>query len=390
MALFRNMGLLIVLFGLVMPAAAQPRASVLDDPQVQALGEEGLALLYDMKLPEAEAVFDRIETRFPDHPIGPFLKGLLVWWQILPDLHDTTHDEAFFEAMAEVIDRSDRLLKRDGEAFDAMFFKGAALGFRGRLRSNRKAWFKAALDGKQAMTYVLRIAEADTSNADYLFGKGVYDYFAAMVPQKYPVVKPFMAFFPGGDRDRGLRELRRTAEEGRFIRTEAVYFLLQIHFLYEPDFEQSLHYARLLRAWYPDNAFFHTLEGRVYAQWGHWRQAETVYQEVLQRFREGRPGYTAALVEQALYYLGRSAMAYRRYDEAMDYLQELERVVAHPEEDSYFQVLGRLRQGMLYDLTNQREQAVERYRQVLRMDDQGGAHERARQYLKTPFGATTP
>ncbi|WP_456430114.1 tetratricopeptide repeat protein [Rhodocaloribacter sp.] len=365
--------------------AAARYASALDDPRVQALGEEGLDLLYNMKLSEAEVVFDRIEALYPEHPIGPFLKGLIIWWKILPDLHDESHDDAFFDQMKVVIKRSDRLLKRDKQNFDAMFFKGAALGFRGRLLSNRGEWFKAARDGKAAMDYVFRIAEHDTTNADFVFGMGVYDYFADMVPKKYPVVKPLMLFFPDGNRERGLRELRRTAEEGRFIRTEAVYFLLQIHFLYEPDFRKSLEYAHRLRAWHPDNPFFHAIEARVYAQWGRWRDAQRIYGEVLRRYREGWPGYTDAIVEQALYYLGRGAMTFRRYEEALEYLSELETITARTKRDSFFKVLGRLRQGMAYDALGRREEAVARYRQVLKMKDWADAHDRARKYLKTPY-----
>ena len=59
--------------------------------------------------------------------------------------------------MDEVISRADRMLDRDPRNVDAMFFKGAALGFRGRLKSNRGEWFKAAMDGKKAMDYVLAV-----------------------------------------------------------------------------------------------------------------------------------------------------------------------------------------------------------------------------------------
>ncbi|QXD14131.1 tetratricopeptide repeat protein [Rhodocaloribacter litoris] len=368
------------------PAALDGFASVLDDPRVQALGEAGLDLLYNMKLDEARRTFDRIEALYPAHPIGPFLRGLITWWQILPDLHDTSHDEAFIRQMDEVVRRSDRLLKRNRDDFDAMFFKGAALGFRGRLLSNRGEWLRAARDGKEAMQYVFRIAEHDTANADFIFGKGVYDYFADVVPEKYPVVKPLMLFFPDGDRTRGLRELRRVADEGRFIRTEAAYFLLQIYMIYEPDFAQSLAYVQRLRAWHPDNPFFHTLEGRVHAQWGRWREARRIYAEVLERYRAGQAGYTDALAVQALYYLGRAALNDGDPARAAGYLEELERITAREKRDSYFKTLGTLRLGMAYDALGRRSEALERYRRVRKMKDYAGAHDRARQYQKTPYG----
>ncbi len=383
--------MLVVLWLVLAPLAGQSTPdegpSVLEDPYVRAEAKRGLDLLYDMRFDEAAALFDRIDRRFPDHPIGPFLKALNLWWEILLDLSDTSHDDAFYAAMDEVIARSDRLLMRDGTSFDAMFFKGAALGFRGRLRSNRGAWLKAARDGIRAMDYVLGVAEARPENDDYAFGKGIYDYYAAVIPERYPFARPVMVFFPRGDRQRGLQALERTAREGYYIQTEAAYFLLQIYYLFEQDFDKSVYYATWLRERHPGNAFFHAFEGRVYARWGRWLRAREIFSDVLGRYEAGTPGYTAGTADQALYYLARSYMAYGDYRTALTYLMRLEALTARHTDDTYFKVLGRLRQGMCYDALGQRTLAEARYRSVLQMEDQAGAHDRARRYLQVPYGS---
>lgn len=382
--------LLLLLVGLpgarpVAMAQPAPAPSVLDDAFVQAQAQRGLDLLYDMKFRRANVYFERIDQRYPNHPIGPFLKALNTWWKILVDVSDTSHDAAFYAAMEEVIARSDQMLARDAQNFDAMFFKGAALGFRGRLRSNRGDWFKSARDGLRAMDYVLGVARRDPGNHDYVFGKGIYDYYAAAIPDRYPYVKPVMVFFPDGDRARGIRALERTARHGRFIQTEAVYFLLQIYYLFENDYEKSVEYVTWLRERHPDNSFFHTFEGRVYARWGQWPRAEAVFTEVLARYKRRQTGYTAAMAEQSLYYLARGAMTFRRYAEALDHLGQLQALAARNTAHSYFEVVGRLRQGMAYDALGRRREAVAAYRAVLAMEDRGGAHERARRYLEHPF-----
>lgn len=359
--------------------------SVLDDPYVRREADAGLDLLYNLRFDEAKRHFDRIDRRFPQHPVGPFLQALNTWWIILLDLSDTTHDAAFYAAMDEVIRRSDRLLRRDADHFDAMFFKGAALGFRGRLRSNRGDWLQAGRDGLRAMDYVLAVAKKDPRNADYIFGKGIYDYYAAVVPERYPFTKPIMAFFPDGDRKRGLRELELTARRGHYIQTEAVYFLLQIYYLFEENYDKSVEHVTWLRRRYPDNAYFHTLEARIYARWGFWDQTERIFSDVLARYRAGKTGYNEAVAEQALYYRARGRMAYNEYESALRYLNELERIGRKRPRTTYFEVLGRLRQGMALDALGRRKQAVERYRQVLAMQDLGDAHKRARRYLDRPY-----
>ena len=385
--------LLVVMLGST--AQAQPSGngsassdrSVLDDPFVRQQAKQGLDRLYDMQFAEAARLFDEIDRRFPQHPIGPFLQALNTWWKILLDFSDTSHDQAFNDAMEEVIDRSDRILKRDKQNFDAMFFKGAALGFRGRLRSNRREWLGAATDGKRAMDYVLGVAEKDPSNHDYIFGKGLYDYYAAVIPERYPFARAITTFLPKGDRARGLAELERTATQGYYIQTEAAYFLLQIYYLFEKNFDKSAEYAAWLRQRHPGNSFFHAIEGRIYARWGYWRRAETIFTDVLNRYKQGQAGYNDATAEQALYYLARARMNARRHQEALAFLLQLEALSARTSDDTSFKLMGRLLQGMVYDALGQRTVAQDRYREVLAMKEWGSSRDQAKKYLNHPYGA---
>ena len=367
------------------PRAVAQGSSIIEDAQIQAIIKEGLDDLYNMRFGEAGEAFETIDRQHPDHPIGPFLLSLTTWWEILLDLNDTSHDAAFFDAMDDVIKRSDKILKKNPDDLDAMFFKGAALGFRGRLRSNRGDWFKSAMDGRKAMNYVLRVADENSDNNDYVFGRGIYDYFADVVPDKYPFVKPVMAFFPDGDRVRGLALLERTATYGNLIQAEAAYFLLQVNYIFESDYSESVRWAEWLRERYPDNSFFHAIEGRVHANFGRWSRSGPIFEDILDRYLEGQYGYNDAIAEQALYFLGRKEMVFREYDKAIDYFLKLEALSARLPDDTYFKVYGRLRQGMVYDALGQRELALQRYRQVLDMKEWGRSRERAGNYIEREY-----
>jgi tetratricopeptide (TPR) repeat protein len=385
-------GAIVLLAGFLSPGTVAPRLpetrmydSILDDPRVQDLGMKGLDHLYNMERDQAAAYFDQIEKLYPGHPVGPFLRGLNIWWDVMVDLPAETHDEAFFDEMDSAVRRANRMLKRNREDFDAMFFKGAALGFSGRLKSNRGRWFKAALDGKNALDYVLAIAEKEDQNADFGFGKAIYDYFSVVIPEEYPVVRPFMVFMPGGDKERGIANLKRTVDEGHFIRTEAAYFLLQIYYSYERNFDKSLEYVKWLRREHPRNSFFHTYEGRVYFRWGRWSEAQTIFEDIIERHDEGLPGYSQTIVEQALYYLARTHMVYRRHDEALPLLKRIELMSEQADGSSVFKVLAFLRLGMVYDAQGNRSEAIRYYQAVLRLDDWSGAHDRAKRYLDAPY-----
>lgn len=372
----------------LMFSSAVAQTSVLDESEVRISAKAGLEALYDLRFEEAESHFRVITQRHSDHPIGPFLEALTLWWTILLDLTDTSNDEAFYAMMDEVIARSNERMEADENDFDAIFFKGIALGFRGRLRSNRRDWIRAAADGKRAMDYVLAVAAADSTNDDFALGNGLYRYYAALIPERYPFVRPLTTFLPPGDRSGGLFELSRTARDGYYMQTEAMYFLVQINYLYEKNFQACVQQISWLRNKYPRNSFFHTLEGRIYASWNQWQASDTIFTEVLKRYQNEETGYTPAMAEQALYFLARSHIVRKQASAALSHLLSLEALTARLKTDSYFKVAGRLYQGIAYDLMGEREQAVARYKDVLKMKRWGASHSNARRYLDNPYPAT--
>lgn len=374
-----------LLLALVLAPAAQAQpASVIEDPGFRATAQHGLNFLYNMQFEQAEAIFGALDRRYPDHPAGPFLSALVPWWRILTDLSDDRHDAQFMSAMDEVVRRSDRLLRRDRNSLDGQFFKGAALGFQGRHLANRRRWLPAARRGVSALGPVRAVAEADPRNADYQFGRGIYDYFAAATPERYPWSRPFVALFPQGSRSQGLAALHRTFRNGTFLRAEAAYFLLQIYYLYEADATQSRQFITWLRQEYPQNAFFHAMEGRIHWRFGQWEEAERVFQSVLRNTERGQTGYTDSSREQALYYLGQAAFRRADYTTASRHFDRLERMErSRPE--SPFVALGRLRQGMIHDIHGERTSAERRYRETLALRDAAGSHARARDLLNQGY-----
>ena len=226
----------------------------------------------------------------------------------------------------EVVRVADRPLRRDPYDLDARFFKGAALAFRARLRANRRDYIRAAFDAKGAVDYVLDVARRDPANADYQFGRGVYDYYAATLREEQPRLRPLLTFFARGDRARGRHLLEFTFQRGTYLQAEAAYQLALLEYVHERDFDAALRYTGWLRYYYPDNPFFHTLEGRILANSGRLDEADRVFRTVLSRYDAGWQGYNAAAVEQALYYLARGAMIRRDYGAALAHLYRLQLV----------------------------------------------------------------
>ncbi|HEX3130153.1 MAG TPA: tetratricopeptide repeat protein [Thermoanaerobaculia bacterium] len=380
---------LAVVLAIPIPAAAQTRpASILADPWFQEQARVGLNYLYDMDFGAADSIFSEITARYPDHPVGPYLQALLPWWAIQIEPDDPSQDPAVFEAMENVLDVCDRRLRKNPGDLDALFFKAGAHALRGRLHADRRNWLRAARDGQQALKTLQEVRKRDPNNDDLYFGIGLFDYLADEVPKQYRVLRPFARLFPKGDKDRGITELERAMRKGQFVSAEAAYSLLQIHYIFEKDYQASLRYAQWLRARHPDNSIFQLYEGRIYERLGRFGEAERVFQNVLARHSQGQSGYTDAMAEQALYLLARTTMWQGRPAEALGYINQLERLTAQRPVESEYKALGKLRKGMAFDALGKRQDAVRCYRDVLAMkgyDGDGDIRSRAKGYLKKPF-----
>ncbi|HLF15324.1 MAG TPA: hypothetical protein VI932_10590, partial [Bacteroidota bacterium] len=215
------------------PSGGGLRAQWLGDSASEALTRAGIDHIYNMQFDSARAEFRRVIESHPDHPAGHFFLAAVEWWRIMADIENTAYDRDFIGMLDGVIDICDRRLERDEHDVAALFFKGGSLGFQGRLHGNREDWIKAANSGRGALPIVQETYRLAPDNDDVVFGIGIYNYYAAIIPEMYPFVRPLMLFFPEGDRARGLEQLRRASRLARYAKTEASYFLLQILFNFE-------------------------------------------------------------------------------------------------------------------------------------------------------------
>ncbi len=116
--------------------------------------ELGIKQIYNIKFEDAEKTFRSLIADYPDHPAGRFFLAMIDWWKILLDVENESHDEIFFQKLEDVIFQCDKILEKDPDNVEALFFKGGSIGFRGRLRSLRESWLKAADDGREALPIV--------------------------------------------------------------------------------------------------------------------------------------------------------------------------------------------------------------------------------------------
>jgi tetratricopeptide (TPR) repeat protein len=224
------------------------------------------------------------------------------------------------------------------------------------------------------------------SNHDIMFGTGVYNYYAAYLPEKYPLLKPAMMFLPRGDRELGLLQLKASANKARYAAVEAKTQLMAILYNDEKQPSEAVHYARELSRTYPNNPYFQRYLGRCLVQLGPLDSMEHVWRNLLLGYMDKKLGYDENTAREALYYIGTSMMIKGSLDVALQYLYKCDAASRLVDtEMSGFMVKANLKMGQIYDLQGKRDLALSQYKKVASWKDFDGTREQARQYMQKPY-----
>ncbi len=352
-----------------------------------SLVKAGVNQIYGIEFDKAEKTFDIVTKEYSTHPSGKFFKAMITWWRILLDLDNESLDEKFFNQLEECINMCDEILDKNDKNVDAMFFKGGSLGFRGQLRAIRESWFKAALDGKEGLSLVFKSYEVNPKNVDVQLGFGIYHYYAEVIPQKYSAVKPFMIFFPKGDKNRGIKELENVAWNGRYTRIESRSFLQKLLFQFEENMEESRKWGKILLNDFPNNPYFQRYYGLTFVKENNYSEAIKTFRDIYIKAKHGMPGYNKRFEREATYYLGMDFKLKEKADSALVYFEKSERLSREldKENESGFLINTVFYLGMLYDQMGKRDKAIKYYNETLQLRDRNDSHKLAEQYLKTPF-----
>jgi hypothetical protein len=131
-----------------------------------------------------------------------------------------------------------------------------------------------------------------------------------------------MLFFPKGNRQLGLQQLRSVADNGFYTGPEAKFFLMRILNNEENKPGEAMPIARHLATRYPDNAYFQRFYALLCFNEGEFRECERVSREILDKLNRGYPGYEAIGGRYATYFLGWLMQnKYKDVAKAKDYYQ---------------------------------------------------------------------
>jgi tetratricopeptide (TPR) repeat protein len=280
-------------------ASGQPvpaGTSAASDAEDRRYAVRGLDLMMDGDLSAAIEVFQQIQRRDPESPVGFVMEADATWWKIYyasanlidPDVFGVTKQEAtaydsHFDDLVDISIRKAEARVHAGEELARSYlYEGDAYALRARLEGLHDRDLPTARAGKKMRALMLRALALDPNLADAYLGVGIYNYFVDSLSAVVKILSVFIGL-PGGSRTEGLRQLQLCANQGEIARAEAKFYLAKDYSrANEKQFEKSLRLFHELQQEYPHNPLWPMLIGSLHFRMGEPQQGESIYREVYQ------------------------------------------------------------------------------------------------------------
>ncbi len=291
---------------------------LLKNKEFQQDAQAAIHSIYNFKFKKGEQQLAPWKKKYPHDPIWQLIKGEEMWWHIISDLHDTSHDEEFIKKMKLADYAASQVLYKQPGNTDALLVRAAANGLIARLYSDRDEWIKSLRAVHKAYKiYGVLKKNINKDFPDLRLIEGLKLYYSAYLPKAYSVVRAMAAFLPKGNEEKGLKYLQEASKTAIFARAEATYFLGDIYYNYEHEYQKAVHYFKKLYQTYPRNNYYTRLLVRSEYKMERYDEALDIINASLKRWKNKDLPYPKILKENLLFWKGRILYHNKKYDQAL-------------------------------------------------------------------------
>lgn len=365
-------------------------------PEVRA----AQARFYEMDYDGALARYEAVMKAHPDDPMAVdyVQKTLIIRELYRQDLLDTTYyahnafltskrkvdiSEATRDRIEALTDQAialcDAQIKANPQNKNAWFARGYARGMHAVLMTLADHSFVAAArQGLASRNDSEQVLKIDPEYADAKLAIGIQEFAVASLPR-------FLRFMVGiagigGNKERGLEDLREAAAHGVVTPVEAR-TALALFLRHDGRYPEAIDVEHGLVEEYPRNYLFHLELANLTKDVGNGPGAIALYKEVI---AEGhRPGYfVAPRLHMAYFGLADTERGQGQLQAAAeDYLN----AAAQPSCTEWIRRRAQLNAGEVLDLLHERAAAVRQYELASAGGGDQSQADEARRYLKTPY-----
>ena len=383
---------LLILLSLGVEASAARRTASSITPEMDKLLMEGVDAIYQMDFSAADKAAEKaiaLDPEFP-HPYLGQAANDLIRFSYGSEQSDPKLVKSFEGKIGNTIKVAERWLKKnDPKNPDVLLVLGCAHGIAGRMAIVRRQWLKAFTHGRASMKSVRAAVKHEPELWDAYLGLGMFDYYVDTIPRFAGWLAKIML---GGDRMRGIEEVKISAEKGHYTKTAAQLILVEIFTEDRHGVTNTPEGVRLMaeiRRKYPDSAMLHSAQ--IVALYED-KQIDAALKEASEyqaRVKANKKGYETADLSKTHAMLGTILWA------AGDKARALEqfRAGAQPIDGlkTRWTVWSQARAGQVLDALGRRAEALEFYRAAYDHPDRWDYRALIKPCLKSPcVGAGYP
>lgn len=317
---------------------------------------KGLDYVYNLKFEDAEKTFRKIQIENPDSPEGYFYESLLYFYRAMPARDDNLF-EKFLGLSDIVIEKSEKILDKNENNYDALYYKGMSHSYRSLLMLTlNKSLLSAASNGSDGYRILSGLIEMKPDYYDAYMGLGLYKLAIGFVPEKFQWLLSLIGF--EGNINEGMKLLATSMKKGKFTKTDSKVFISIFSLKEKEDKDkQALEISEDLTKEYPESAIFKVFYSLILLQNGFINESIAAADDAL---RLNINSFQDEIKKAASAVLGTDYFRLNDYQKAITYFEDFTKYL-HPK-DRYNVYLFTL--GVSYELTGDRKKAIECYKRV--------------------------
>ncbi|MEL7832719.1 tetratricopeptide repeat protein [Fodinibius sp. Rm-B-1B1-1] len=278
---------------------------LINDPAFREDAKVAVDSVYNFNFESAEQKLQPWKEQYPDHPLWSLFEGMQLWWTVLSDLNDHSHDREFIKQMKKTDYVASKLLHDQSKHVDGLLIKAISNGYTARQYANREKWISSINYGREAIKAYNYLLDVQPNLKDLKLAEGLKLYYLDYIPDRYPAVKTVSWAMPNGNQEKGLQFIRRASKEGVFARAEATYFLGNINYNYEKEFDIAVRHFEELYEQYPHNNYYVRILVKSYYRQQQFANALQVIEESVNRWEKKELPHKGILKEELLTWKGR-------------------------------------------------------------------------------------
>lgn len=212
--------------------------------------------LYNQEWNEANVLLKPVLEKYSGHPVSHLIKASILQMRYIPIESNGTKFKEYLSELEQCRGMAGELIENEDLKAEVTFYLLASHGYIAQAYHNKGDFLKAAYEGKKAYGYMKDGFTMVSSNPEFYFTNGLYNYYREQYPVNHSEIKPIIVFFNKGDKAKGLKELDKAKSNALFTKNEAAFMLMGIYLKYQNDNIKALKIAKELRNKYPQNTSF--------------------------------------------------------------------------------------------------------------------------------------